>query len=260
LRHGQAPGTERAEYTVRFHPFISSWLRFRVDAGGSVVGALAVSVPPELRIVWARSALVDEDTGDRLARDEGHEPNGWKEALSFMQPRERSSRVYLEAPVISSGRYLTGRLLNPIFSWLGSLVVIFVASLIGDVSLTVGLVGGAWVFLLREWSGSERSHQLNFLSAVFLIEAVIAAVWAAASLVGTIPTIVVASVVVAGTVDLVRAAIPFEYRGRLPRRYEAIWAPITVWLERRRAKRRTSAGVSGFDSKVGPTSDAVAEQ
>jgi hypothetical protein len=251
LRFGRGPGVERVEYGVRFYPFVSSVIRVAFKLRKNHIRAVHFRNGPDVRLLWSQAFFVGEN-GRELPRQVSHSHSGWQESLGWLDVDARPTGLVFQVPVRASGRALSKTILRPMFTWVASLVGITLAAQLATTEVVIASVIGTWSFLLREWSDSARSHQVNLLTAILIFHALSAAVWGvAASLGGLIQLL--AGVLFAGfTLDLFIAAVRFEYRGRLPRRLAIPWSIIARSLERLRARRRRKLSVAGFDHERTP--------
>lgn len=247
LRYGRAPGAGRAEYGVRFFPFVSSHLRLVLQLDNAhLVDAFSMTYPAEVRLAWEAGSLAGND-GAQLRRDVAHFPSGWRESLSWLPEAERPSRLVLSIPVRASGRGLAPTMFYPLLTWLASLVAIAVAIHFGKAEVVAAAVAASWAFLLQQWITSPRAHQVCLHSALFVVLAALEAAWGVAAGHALWIGVSVAALLLAVAADIVRSSLAFEYTGRLPRRWALPWSAAALLLERRRTARRRSAGALDFD-------------
>jgi hypothetical protein len=161
LRYGQAPRAERAEYGVRFFPYISSALRFNFSLQDGHIRALKVTNGPEIRLLWSQASFKDE-TGQELPRQVAHGSTGWQESLAWLPASKRPRTLLIQLPVRASSRTISTSILHPMFTWLATMVGITLAWQLASPAVVVASVIGSWSFLLREWAASTRAHQNQF--------------------------------------------------------------------------------------------------
>jgi hypothetical protein len=248
---GGGPGVSRAEYGVRFFPFISSILDLSFRLTGGEISSVVVLVRPEIRLLWD---LAKVDTASNNGVDQldeptiviAHSPGGWRQALIFDEQRPDAFAITL--PAVASGRLLTRSVLYPLVVWFGSLVTVFAAAQLLNTDAIVAAVGASWTLGLREWLLSERAHQITLGQALLVAQGLSVSIWAAALV--WIPTwacVGVVAVLATGGAWLIRTAASFEYTTVLPTLLAKTWGRCTIVLEARRASRRKRLGLSSFD-------------
>jgi len=246
LRYGKGPGVARAEYGVRFYPYISSILRFNFNVRDGHVRALKVNNGPEIRLLWSQASFKDE-TGQELPRQVAHSSIGWQESLAWLPASKRPQSLLIQLPVRASSRTISTSILHPMFTWLATMVGITLAWQLATPAVVVASVIGSWSFLLREWAASARAHQINLLTAIFIFQGAAAAAWGFTLHQGKIAASILGFILVIFTMDLFFASVRFDYRGYLPKRIAVPWAWIAINLERLRARRRKKLNLTDFD-------------
>jgi len=246
LRYGKGPGTERVEYGVRFFPYTSSILRFNFELDKGRIRALRVNNGEEVRLLWSHASFRNE-VGHEIPRQVAHSHTGWQEAMAWLTLEERPHALLLQLPVRASSRTVAKSILHPMFTWMASMVGIALAAELATSEVIVAAVIGTWSFLLREWSGSARAHQINLLSGIFIFQAMAAAVWGIALNQSVSLAAIVGISLAIFSLDLFVASVRFEYRGYLPRRFAVPWSWVARTLEILRARRRRKFKVTGFD-------------
>lgn len=246
LHHGIAPGVSRAEYTVRFFPFVSSSVFLSVRSSPLPIQELAVIDTDDVRSIWSPTSLVDERS-NVLPRQSAHFPGGWSQALRWQDPPLQPHEAVLTLPVRASGRALVKAILYPTVTWVAGLMGIALAVAFANTGVALTAVAAVWAFLLREWTMSPRAHQVNLATAMFALQALGAGLWAGAIAVGGWAIAAVSTVFLLVVLLLIRLATRFEYSGRLPRWIDRPWGRVAVLLEKRRAAARAALGVSEFD-------------
>lgn len=246
LRYGKGPGIERVEYGVRFFPYTSSILRFNFELHKGRIRALQVNNGEEVRLLWSHASFRNE-VGQEIPRQVAHSRTGWQEAMAWLTAEDRPHVFLLQLPVRASSRTIAKSILHPMFTWMASMVGITLAAELATSEVIVAAVIGTWSFLLREWSGSTRAHQINLLSGIFVFQATAAAIWGIALDQSVLWATIVGVSLAIFSLDLFIASVRFEYRGYLPRRFAVPWSWIARTLERLRARRRRKLKVTGFD-------------
>lgn len=250
VRLGGGPGISRAEYGVRFFPFVSSLLDLSFNLLGGEISSVIVLVRPEVRLLWDLASVTVNDRGAAQVNHPrtviAHSPGGWRQALIFDDHRPKAFAITM--PAVASGRLLTRSVLYPLVVWFGSLVTVFAAFHLLNTGAVVAAVGASWTLGLREWLLSERAHQITLGQALLAAQGFSVSVWAAAIvLLPTWGCIFVAAGLAAAGVWLIRMVASFEYRTVLPTLLARVWGRCTLILEARRASQRKRLGLSGFD-------------
>lgn len=246
LRYGRGPGIARAEYGVRFYPYISSILRFNFNIRDGHIRALKVNNGPEIRLLWSQASFKDE-IGEELPRQVAHSSVGWQESLAWLPVSKRPQALLIQLPVRASSRTISTSILHPMFTWLATMVGITLAWQLATPAVVVASVIGSWSFLLREWAASARAHQINLLTAIFIFQGAAAAAWGFTLHQGRLAASILGGILVLLTIDLFFASVRFDYRGYLPKRIAVPWAWVAISLERLRARRRRKLSLTGFD-------------
>lgn len=230
-----------AHYGPRFFPFVARHLRGSVECLEGIQ-LFIVTMPNPVRPVWSRMSVTANDglAGKvKLALDTPVS-DGWRH---YWRPAVATpTRIDFSIPLSYAGAALSRAVSLPLLYWLLALAATATASRLGDPPLVLGIAFAGALFMLSQWSVSERPHRFSMLTAIYFVLGALLLGWTAAWLLlgwWAAVLIPIAGVIAAA---LSVTAYRFTRTGKLPDRVAHAWASclnaLRRWLVRTRLRER----------------------
>ncbi len=164
-------------YGMRYYPFVSSVIKGNITLHREQIELVLLDLPDAYRLIWNQAKLLDVGSCEATVKHAFTEERSTY-VFRWIDCSAETQSIDMNVAVRFGGKSLLRTVNFPFIYWFLSLFIISIASMSGNTNVLLASVGGAWVFMLRQWNASNPPQENTLLTHAYLVLGLFIPIWA----------------------------------------------------------------------------------